>query len=369
MSLLKAALALILCAVANVARADTVFKVGVTTRDFALAEPYDWRDAKTHGLRVTIWYPAAANARVEPQWSGPRIAPFFNAGSAARDAAPAAGSTRPLILLSHGNGGTASGLAWLGTALAAHGFIVAAVNHPGNNGLEDYTVEGFSLWWLRAVDLSAVIDAMLSDKTFRGWIDPARIGAAGHSLGGYTVIASAGGISEPARLEAFCRSPEADASCKPPPPSSEMRKNMLARLSSDPGFRQRYSEADRSYRDERVRAVFAMAPGPGPIFTPESLGRISIPVAIVAGSADDVIPPAASAEALARMIRHATLKLFPDAGHFVFLDTCTTAGRMFFRVRAPSRSDPCSDPDGTDRDTVHAETIKFALDFFDANLR
>jgi len=110
----------------------------------------------------------------------------------------------------------ASGLAWLGTALAAHGFVAVAVNHPGNNALEDRTVEGFSLWWLRAVDLSAVIDAVLDDKTFGSQIDPARIGAAGHSAGGYTVIAVAGGISDPAQLQAFCRSPAADASCKPP---------------------------------------------------------------------------------------------------------------------------------------------------------
>jgi hypothetical protein len=68
----------------------------------------------------------------------------------------------------------ASGLAWLGTALAAHGFVAVAVNHPGNNALEDLTVEGFSLWWLRAVDLSAVIDAVLDDKTFGSQIDPAR---------------------------------------------------------------------------------------------------------------------------------------------------------------------------------------------------
>src|SRR5258708_1924217 len=83
---------------------------------------------------------------------------------------------------------------------------------------------------------------------------------------------------------------------KPPPPSSDMRQKSLARLSSDPDSRQRYSEADKSYRDERVRAVFALAPGP--VFTPESLGKISIPVAIVAGSADEIVPPASAAEAL-----------------------------------------------------------------------
>jgi predicted dienelactone hydrolase len=356
------ALSLVLLALVHTARADTVFKVGVATRDFIPAEPYDWRGARTHALRAIIWYPAVADTREEPQWTGPRFVPFFSAGSAARDAALAAGPRRPLIVLSHGNGDRASSLGWLGTALAAHGFVVVAVNHPGNNALEDYTVEGFSLRWLRAVDLGAVIDAMLDDKTFGNQIDPARIGAAGHSLGGYSVLAAAGGITDPVRLEAFCRSPDADVSCKPAPPFSEMRQNTLARLNSDADFRQRYGAAGKSYRDERIHAVFAMAPGPGPTFTPESLGKISIPVAIAAGSADEIVPTASAAEALVKEIPHATLKLFQHAGHFVFIGSCTLVGRLFFRGI-------CRDPDGIDREAVHAETIGLALDFFAANLR
>jgi len=344
------------------ARADAVFKVGVTTRDFMPVEPYDWRGAKTHALRAMIWYPAAAEAREEAQWIGPPIFPFYSAGSAARDAPHAAGPRHPLILLSHGFGGTASDLAWLGTALAAHGFIAVAVNHPGNNALEAYTVEGYSLMWLRAVDLGAVIDAVLNDKIFGNRIDPARIGAAGHSLGGYTVVAAAGGITDPALIQAFCRSSAADALCVPPPAISDMRQKSLARLSSDPNFRQRYSAAGNSYRDARVRAVFAMAPGLGPVFTSESLGKVSIPVAIVSGSADEITPPTSGAEALAKVIPHATLKLLPHAGHFVFFGTCTVVGRVFLRAG-------CGDPDDTDRNAVHAETIRLALDFFTGNLR
>jgi len=49
------------------------------------------------------------------------------------------------------------------------------------------------LWWERARDLSAVIDGMLSDPTFMPRIDRQRIGAAGFSLGGYTMIAIAQG--------------------------------------------------------------------------------------------------------------------------------------------------------------------------------
>jgi len=105
-----------------------------------------------------------------------------------------------------------------------------------------------------------------------------------------------------------------------------------------------------------------MAPGPAPSFTPESLGAISIPVAIVTGSADEIAPSASGAEALGKAIPHATVKLFPRAGHFVFFGTCTAVGRLVIGA-------VCRDPDGTDRDAVHAETTRLALDFFTANLR
>jgi predicted dienelactone hydrolase len=358
---LALATSLLLLAASNVACGDAVFKVGVTTRDLVPAEPYDWRGTKAHALRAVIWYPAAADAREGPQWIGPPIFPFFSAGSAAPNAPAIVGSRRPLILLSHGNGGAGLGLAWIGTALAAHGFIVAAVDHPGNNSNDGTTVEGFSLFWLRAVDLRSTINAILDDKSFGSLVDASRIGAAGHSYGGYTVIAAGGGIADPSLLEAFCSSTAADSLCKQPD-VSDMRNKRLARLSSDPDFRQRYSEAGKSYRDERIRAVLAMAPGPGPVFTQNSLREFTIPIAIVSGSADDITPPRTGAEALAKAIPNATLKLFPRAGHFVFLNACTTVGRLVTRV-------PCGDPDGADRQGIHADTIKIAVDFFTANLR
>jgi dienelactone hydrolase len=36
---------------------------------------------------------------------------------------------RPLVVLSHGTGGGAAGMAWLAETLASNGYIVAAVNH------------------------------------------------------------------------------------------------------------------------------------------------------------------------------------------------------------------------------------------------
>jgi hypothetical protein len=60
------AILLMLFALVDAACADPLFKVGVTTRDFIPAEPYDWRGAGTHALRATIWYPAATDAQENP---------------------------------------------------------------------------------------------------------------------------------------------------------------------------------------------------------------------------------------------------------------------------------------------------------------
>lgn len=82
-------------------------------------------------------------------------------------------------MLSHGTGGSAMMMAWLGTVLAARGYIAAAVDHPGNNGCEGYTAEGFSTWWGRARDLSTVIDQLRADDTWGAHIDRQGIAAAG----------------------------------------------------------------------------------------------------------------------------------------------------------------------------------------------
>src|SRR5690606_22605903 len=128
----------------------------------------------------------------------------------------AAGDRLPLIVLSHGTGGAALTLMWLGQHLAANGFVVAAVNHHGNTAIEErHTAQGFVLWWERAADLSAVIDHMLVDEALGPRIDAGRIGAAGFSLGGYTVLSLAGGITDLEAYEAFCSGPSRDFTCEP----------------------------------------------------------------------------------------------------------------------------------------------------------
>jgi predicted dienelactone hydrolase len=342
------------------------YKVGTVQRAFSPAGSYYWRGAQTHALVTTIWYPAESAADEQPQWLGNPQAPFAGLGKAAPDAALAAAPARfPLIVLSHGTGGSAAMMAWLGTELAAHGYIAAAVNHPGNNGTETYTTQGFLIWWERAKDLSNVIDQMLADKTFSSRIDRKRIGAAGFSLGGYTMIEIAGGITQPSLFRDFCKSPQADGICVSPPEFPGLvekfaQSEELAK--GDPEMQASLRHATDSYRDPRVRAVFAIAPAAGPAFRPDSLQKINIPVAIVAGDADTNVPVASSAQFFAKQIPDAQLTLLPGVGHYTFLAVCADQGKK-------SRPELCVDAAGVDREAVHARAVRLALDFFAAYLK
>jgi predicted dienelactone hydrolase len=345
-------------------QAAAPFKVGLQYRTFSVEGPYDWRGAATHGLVTAIWYPADPVSVEKPQWIGAPDNPLFSAGSAAPDAALAASPGKfPLVVLSHGTGGSALMMAWIGTALAAHGYIAAAVNHPGNNAAEAYTAQGFSTWWERAHDLSVLIDKMLADPAFGPRIDPRRIGAAGFSLGGYTMIEIAGGITDPAAFRAFCASPRADNICKSPPEFPDLVEQFNRLSQTDHEFQAALGHAGDSYRDARIRCVFALAPALGPAFTPASLEKIAIPVEIVAGEHDENVPIASSARYFVAHIPGSRLIILPGGvGHYVFLGSCTGQGRKLQPLI-------CSDAPGVNRDAIHKRAVNLALDFFDANLK
>ncbi len=339
------------------------FKVGMAFRRFVPGRPYDWRGAQTEALVTTIWYPASRDAQ-ERSPEIPGISAIFTLRAVAQNAPVSRERPKfPLIVLSHGTGGSGLSVGWFGAALASHGYIVAAVNHPGNNATEPYSARGFSTWWERARDLSTVIDFMLADEQFGGRIDAARIGAAGFSLGGCTMIEIAGGLTDPGAFLAFCASPQKDGICKSPPEFPTLFEDFEKLSQSDADFQAALRHAGDSSRDARVRAVFAMAPALGPAFPAPGLAKIPIPVAIVAGESDANVPVASSARYFAAHIPGAKLTLFPGGvGHYVFLDTCTTHGR---------EQNPmlCADSAGVDRDSIHARTLSLAVEFFAKTLK
>ncbi|MGB8264770.1 MAG: hypothetical protein WCE44_00405 [Candidatus Velthaea sp.] len=322
------------------------------------------RGTAANRLNVVVWYPAAAGTPVQPIVVGPPQTPLFAEGEAAVDPPLAVTAARyPLVVVSHGTGGTSMDVSWLCAGLAAAGYIVASLDHPGNNALEAPTVAGQTLWWMRANDLSRVIDGVLASARFGPHIDPARIGAAGFSLGGHTVLTIAGARSDPTLLDAYCARKPATPVCTgeatPDQPDVIARSKALA--ASDPGYRAAAAANADSHRDPRVKAVFSIAPALGPAIVPASLAEIAIPVELVAGIGDPILPVIDNAIPDALAIPDARLVLLPrTVEHYTFLTDCAPAGRV--------RLAPICRDWGPARVAVHRETLALARTFFSRTL-
>jgi predicted dienelactone hydrolase len=333
------------------------YSVGRTTRSFVDSTRQRWDGGGPRSLTSIVWYPAEASTTAVDWLLGPPDAPLFRLGRSAPEAPLVPGVTKhPLVVLSHGTGGSAAMLAWLGEHLAQAGYIVAAVDHHGNTASEPSpTAEGFMLWWERAIDLSRVIDHLLADAELGGRIDGARIGAAGFSLGGYTVLATAGARTSISQWKEFCRSPLRDSTCQPPPEYPDAFAE-FERVRDRPDVRASLDSHHKSFRDTRIRAVVALAPV-GSWITEESLLAMQIPVRIFVGKVDGVAPAATNARRVAELIPGARLSVLEGVGHYTFLALCTPVGRT-------QRPDLCEDESSVDRQAVHNAVAREAERFF-----
>ncbi len=347
-------LALLISDAASAQSSPTVFQVGQTSRVFHPAEPRNWRGSSRHELSALVWFPTVTVTAPLPNEIGPSGHKIFVGHPLVASAAIAPGQ-HPMIMLSHGTGGSAESIDWLAAGLAEHGYIVVGLNHPGNNALEPLTAAGFHLWWERAIDVRQALDAVLEDAELAGAIDKSRIGAIGFSLGGYTVLELAGARTDRDAFTRFCNSKEADAICTPPemralPPGSHFNE-------SDPETAQSIVRSQDSYRDPRIRAVFAIAPALGMAFSAAELAQITIPVKLVAGDADVTVPVATNVMRYARLTATATMTLIPRAGHYTFLDECLPLGKSLLPQL-------CQDRPEVERNAVHRQTMELALKFF-----
>ncbi|WP_194925702.1 alpha/beta hydrolase family protein [Catenulispora pinisilvae] len=115
-----------------------------------------------------------------------------------RVSAPAEGTGLPVILLSHGHGGSnnlssLNGYGPLANAWAARGFVVVQPTHLSSKTLAGEVGDqpGAPLFWRsRAEDMTHILDRLdvieRSVPQLAGRLDRAKAAVAGHSLGGFT---------------------------------------------------------------------------------------------------------------------------------------------------------------------------------------
>jgi len=354
-TLLKtSALAVAAASLALAAHAGAVGERHLTTTDATAA----LRDAEHRPtVRVTVWYPAAADAKEERIDLGPPGKPLFIVGAVAQNAAFADTKPRPVILFSHGFGGTARMMGWFGVPLARAGYVVVAVDHPGNNGLDKMTAGGAILSWDRAQDLRAAMDAAKADPTIGPHMDLKRLGVSGFSAGGFTSLVSAGAKVDMNRLLAFCRANPTDGVCVPQKEFALTMDEAQKALAS-PELAAEAAHAGDDHTIPGVRAAFAIAPAIVQALPSEGLAKMKVPVAIILGDADPVAPPATNGLVAAKAIPHAQLKVLPGVGHYDFLSTCTAdaVGKVpICTAKVP-------------QDPTHQAAVDMALGFFGRTL-
>jgi predicted dienelactone hydrolase len=281
-------------------------------------------------VEVGVWYPT--DAAPAPMRLG------LNAQTVAAGA-PIAGERLPLIVMSHGNGGSFAGHADTAQALAEAGFVVAALTHPSDNYRDQSRATAMAD---RPAALSALIGWMLEASPLKAKLDPDRVGAFGFSSGGFTVLAAAGGEPDLSRIVGHCLKHPGNFDCKlttsRPAPADAL--------------------AARWVHDSRIKAVVSAAPALGFTFGEAGLKGITAPVQLWKAADDQILPGDDYAEAV-----HQTLKrphdyrVVPGAGHFDFLAPCATTPPADLAYL-------CASAPGFDRQAFHREFNAVVVRFF-----
>lgn len=301
-----------------------------------------------------VFYPSAPSTAVT--WIGPYELH-------AKHGAPAIPGTKPLVVISHGHGGSDLGHHDLAVYLASHGFVVATLQHPKDN-YKDTSGNGTAAVMIgRPIQVKATIGMLLHDPHWKALIDPDRIGVAGFSAGGYTALMLVGAVPRFTRLIAFCKAhPDNQNVCTPfRELKAQLEKHGLA--SAKQYLTNMQSQLHRwgDTNDPRVKAAFAMAPW-GLVFDKTGLASINRPVYLYDGADDRFQPLRYNTLHITPLIKTLVgIKLIPGAGHFVFLAPCSEK-----MAKAARRI--CTDPPGVNRVAAHRQINADALAFFRGTL-
>lgn len=290
----------------------------------------DSRDGRA--LDVDVWYPAVAGAAGEPSsYLLPGEVPVT---ARALDDPPAAEGWFPLVVFSHANAGSRFQSFSLAESLAGHGFVVAAPDHQGSTVLDQIggsTASFDEVAVDRPLDVSAVIDAMVDRSSaptdaLSGRIDHEAIGVVGHSMGGFSALAVAGGT-------------------------------------------------DSVDADDRVTAAVAIAPMSS-ILSDDNLSAVDDPTLLVGGTADTTAPiddavtrPFALVGAEVRRVD------VVRAAHWSFTDICQLQSTLAFVQAEPGVQRPfavnavgaCGD-DALPADVAKRLTSRYVVAFLRVHL-
>jgi predicted dienelactone hydrolase len=327
-------------------------------------------DSAGPALEGAMWYPCAKPA--EDIDLGKITTVFKITVRGAKDC-PIGGDKLPLVVVSHGFAGDFTDHRDLAETLADAGFVVAAIDHPGDTSFDLSRDGDLSAWVERPTDIKRLTDFMLDASPAASNIDPQRIGFFGFSKGGYTGLVLIG--ANPDWAIALCTGFHDP---REPSSSAPACEQILEK-----GFR-----VQPLAHDPRIKAAVIADPF-SLWFVPDSLAAVTIPVQLWASERQTEIGgnPQPSAESVAAVDRSLPAKheyhVVPNATHVAFLSICPPgfAGGLLSACRqglsplscqeekaAEVARELCTDAPGFDRAAFHKEFNAAVLAFFREHL-
>ena len=277
-------------------------------------------DVQGARIPVRVLYPTTA---------APRTASFGPYTIDIADDAPVAGERLPLVAISHGTGSTPWVFRGLGSDLARAGFAVALLEHPGNSRNDDSLAGTPANLANRPRHVRLALDAAFADALVGPHLVPDQAAVIGHSIGGYTALAVAGG--RPMALPS--QTPDGVGQPVPVEP------------------------------DPRVRAAVLLAPALPWFMGPGALADVHAPLLVRTAEHDADARPELTEWVLRSLPTDARVdfQVVPGAGHFAFLTPFPPA---LARPGFP----PAQDPPGFDRVAYQPKLLADVVGFLRAAL-
>lgn len=277
-------------------------------------------DASGLTTPMVVMYPTEVEGRSE------RIGPYSL--DVALDAPPLGGDF-PLVLISHGSGGSPLLYRTLARYLASAGFVVGLPEHPFNNRNDDAWAGTLRNLRARPAVIRSALDWFFADSEFAASLRPGVAAVVGHSLGAYAALAAAGGIAT-----SFPR---------------ESEDGQVYEIATPP--------------DPRIKALVLLAPATVWFAGDAALRKVAVPILMLSAERDELTRTFHAQIVIERLpdlaqIRH---RVVENAGHFSFLSPFPDAmSRPGFR--------PAQDPPGFDRARFHDELNAEIAEFLQREL-